>query len=142
MTLSCFLTKHCEIDWCVVYSMVRHRRNYLAESELMLQKALDIAMAAEMAVLDWQQIHTHTHTHTHTNEESDINVVRHTKQCQCCGKRGHVTSVCCLQQSLCYKCGKRGHLQVVCKSSTKLTAVSDTAVKQVIPNVDSTPLTS
>ena len=65
--------------------------------------------------------------------------MRYSKQCQCCGKRGHATSVCRLWQSLCYKCGKRGHLQVVCKS-TKLTAASDKAVKQVIPSADSSPL--
>ena len=75
-----------------------------------------------MAVLEGQQTHT-------ANEEADINLVRYTKQCQCCGKCGHVSSGCSLRQSVCYKFGKRGHLQAVCKSVIKPAAAPDKAVK-------------
>ena len=109
------------------------QKKLLAESDLTLQKAVGIATAAEMAVLEGQQ------ARTPANDETDINLVRYTKQCQCCGKRGHVSSVCRLRQSLCYKCGKKGHLQAVCKSSIKPTT-ADKAVKQVLPNADSSPL--
>ena len=110
------------------------QKKLLAESDLSLQKAIDIATAAEMAVLEGQQIHTSA------NEEADINLVRYTKQCQCCGKRGHISSVCHLRQSVCYKCGKKGHLQAVCKSAIKPTIAPDRAVKQVTPNADSSYL--
>ena len=73
--------------WCVVCRIVEHRRNY---SDLSLQKAIDIANAAEMAVLEGQQTHR-------ANEEADINLIRYTKQCQSCGKCGHVSLVCCLR---------------------------------------------
>ena len=110
------------------------QKKLLAESDLSLQKAIDIATAAEMAVLEGQQIHTSA------NEEADINLVRYTKQCQCSGKCGHVSSVCHLRQSACYKCGKKGHLQAVCKSAIKPTTAPDRAVKQVTPNADSSSL--
>jgi len=89
-------------------------------------------MAAEMVVLEGQQ------TQSPANEEANINLVRYTNQCQCCGKCGHVLSACHHQSSLCYKCGKRGHLQAVCRS--KLTTAPDKALKQVIRNSDSSPL--
>ena len=109
------------------------QKKLLAESNLTLQKAVNIATASEMAVLEGQQ------TNTPTNE-SEVNFVRYTKHCQCCGKRGHVTSVCRLRQSVSYKCEKRGHLQTVCKSSIKPTAAPDKAVKQVMSNDDSNSL--
>jgi len=59
------------------------QKKLLAKSELTLQKALGIVMAAEMTVLEGQQIHIPI------NEEIDINAVRYTKQCHCCEKRGH-----------------------------------------------------
>ena len=110
------------------------QKKLLAKSDLSLQKAIDIAAAAEMAVLEGQQ------THTRSNEEADINLIRYTKQCQCCGKRGHVSLVCRLRQSVCYKCGKGGHLQVMCKSAIKPAAAPDKAVKQVVPGSDSSSL--
>ena len=121
------------IAWCGLQNSGTQKK-LLAKSDLSLQKAIDIATAAEMAVLEGQQIHTSA------NEEADINLVRYTKQCQCCGKRGHVSSVCRLRQSVCYKCGKKGHLQAVCKSVIKPTTAPDRVVKQVTPNVDSSYL--
>jgi len=53
------------------------QKKLLAESDLTLQKAIDIATAAEMAVLEGQR------GHTPANEETDINFVRYNKQCQC-----------------------------------------------------------
>ena len=107
------------------------QKKLLAESELTLQRAVDIATAAEMAVLEGQQ------TRTPANNDTDINLMRYNKECQCCGKRGHVSSVCRFRQSICFKCKKRGHLQTVCKSSIKPTITPDKAVKQVIPDAES-----
>ena len=45
------------------------QKKLLAESDLSLQKAVNIATAAEMAVLEGQQ------THTPANNETDINLV-------------------------------------------------------------------
>ena len=95
---------------------------------------MDIATAAEMAVLEGQQ------TRTPANNDTDINLMRYNKECQCCGKRGHVSSVCRFRQSICFKCKKRGHLQTVCKSSIEPIITPDKAVKQVIPNAESSSL--
>ena len=64
------------------------KKKLLAESDLSLQKAVDIATVAEIAVLEGQQ------THTPATNEIYINLMRYNKQCQCCGKHGHVSSVC------------------------------------------------
>ena len=110
------------------------QKKLLAESDLTLQRAVDIATAAEMAVLEGQQMRTQA------NIDTDINLMRYNKECQCCGKRGHVSSVCRFRQSICFKCKKRGHLQTVCKSSIKPTITPDKAVKQVIPDAESSSL--
>ena len=64
------------------------QRKLQAEKDLSLQRAVDIATAAEMAVLDQQQ-------GVPTSEPTDVHSVSFTKLlCNCCGKRGHTANKC------------------------------------------------
>ena len=89
------------------------QKKLLAEKNLTLQRAIDIAIAAEMATLDHQQ-------ETTLSVQSEVHNVSYTKVCNACGKRGHTANRCRFRTVTCYKCGKQGHLQVVCKEPVKV----------------------
>ena len=89
------------------------------------KKAVEVATAAEMAVLEGPQ-----KTTVHEREEVYRIYARH---CQCCGKQGHSVATCRFRQGSCYKCGERGHLQVMCKQGKQLTMLRKAEVNQLKP---------
>lgn len=106
------------------------QKKLLAEKDLNLQRAVDIATAAEMAVLDQQQ-------GALMLDQADVHSVSFTKLCNCCGKRGHVASKCRFCQEICFKCRKQGHLQVMCKERTNTPETPNRpVVKQVKPKAE------
>ena len=106
------------------------QKKLLAEKNLNLQRAVDIATAAEMAVLYQQQ-------GALMLDQIDVHSVSFTKLCNCCGKRGHVASKCQFRQEICFKCRKQGHLQVMCKEQTKAPETPNRpVVKQVEPKAE------
>ena len=103
------------------------QKKLLAEKDLTLQRAIDIATAAEMAVLDHQQEATVSH-------QSEMHSIRYKSTCTTCGKRGHATNKCRFRLMTCYKCGKQGHLQAVCKEQVRAPLNADKhTVKQLEP---------
>ena len=103
------------------------QKKLLAEKDLTLQRAIDIATAAEMAVLDHQQEATVSH-------QSEMHSIRYKSACTTCGKRGHATNKCRFRLMTCYKCGKQGHLQAVCKEQVRAPLNADKhTVKQLEP---------
>jgi len=82
----------------------------LSEKDLTLQRAIDLTVASEMAILQ-------ENSNISPEQQLDLCAIRWT--CQCCGKPGHSEAVCCFRTRTCFKCGKRGHLQSVCKSRTQ-----------------------
>jgi len=84
------------------------QKKLLSEKDLTLKKAVEVATATEMAVLEGPQ-------RTTVRESEEVYRVNYSRYCQCCGKQGHSGATCRFRQSTCYKCGERGHLQVMCK---------------------------
>ena len=90
------------------------QRRLLSEKDLTLKRAVAIATAMEMAVLEPSDVKK---TVEPDSEDEYINRVGNKQdlvQFYCCGKRGHVASQCRFRNYKCYKCGRSGHLQVVC----------------------------
>ena len=88
---------------------VRLQRRLLAESNLTFSKALDLAVAAELAeknVRDLQNTQTHTATQDQVHAvDKEVNGIA----CQCCGGR-HMAPICKFKTAVCHSCGKVGHL--------------------------------
>ena len=82
------------------------QKKLLSEKNLTLQRAIDIAMAAEMAVL---------HSCDHLSSQNEPEVLALQQVCWCCGKQGHSQVVCRFRSRTCFRCGKKGHLQTVCQ---------------------------
>ena len=90
----------------------QHPEEAAGQKELILQRAINISTAAEMAVLDHQQ-------EAMVSPQSEKQSVRYKNMCSTCGKHGHTTIKCHFRQMTCYKCGKQGHLQAVCKEQVR-----------------------
>ena len=82
------------------------QKKLLSEKDLTLQRAVDIAMAAEMAVLQPTEQLT-------PQNEPEVMAVQ--QVCKYCGKQGHSQGVCRLRMRVCFRCGKKGHLQTMCQ---------------------------
>ena len=94
---------------------VRLQRRLLAESNLTFSKALDLAVAAELAeknVRDLQNTQTHTATQDQVHAvDKEVNGIA----CHRCGGR-HMAPICKFKTAVCHSCGKVGHLARVCRS--------------------------
>jgi len=77
-----------------------------SEKNLTLQRAVDIAMAAEMAVL-------HSCDQSPLRDEPEVLALQ--RGCLCCGRQGHTQAVCRYHSHTCFRCGKKEHLQTVCQ---------------------------
>ena len=91
-------------------SNISIQKKLLSEDDLSLQRAIDIATAAEMAVLQPEDQAATSH------RETEVFAVQ--QVCKCCGKRGHSQGACCFRTRVCYLCGKKGHLRSVCQAAT------------------------
>ena len=100
------------------------QKKLLSENELTLQRAIDIATAAEMAVLQPSDKLTLQH-------ETEVLAVQ--QVCKCCGKLGHSQGVCRFRSRICFRCDKKGHLQTVCQGEepARPNKWPDSSVKQV-----------
>ena len=101
------------------------QKKLIIEKNLTLQRAIDIATAAEMAILDHPQ-------ELAASVQSEVHSVSYTKLCNVCGKLGHTGNRCKFRALTCYKCGQQGHLQAVCRDQGKPPIRQDThGVKQL-----------
>ena len=88
------------------------QKRLLTEKNLTLERAISLATAMEMAVLEPQGSKKPNY-----KEEEEVNRVgtqRYMGYCFCCGKKGHLVSQCRFRTYRCHKCSKVGHLQAVC----------------------------
>ena len=94
------------------------QKRLLTEKNLTLERAVSIATAMEMAVLEPRESKKTAGASSYMQDE-EINRIEGQRYarccyCYCCGKRGHMASQCRFRAYKCHKCGKAGHLQAVC----------------------------
>ena len=94
----------------------KYQRQMLAETDLTLKKATDLAQAMEAADRNSKDL---------ASSVGRINVVRRQQfsgrqstTCYRCGGK-HVATDCQFKEAECYCCGKKGHLAKVCRSKKK-----------------------
>jgi hypothetical protein len=117
----------CEIGLYVVLNS-RTQQQLLSTKDLNLDKAMQIALAMEMATKGSVELQNKG------NELHQVNYAKHRYRqnhgqqlkCTCCGKVGHAKSDCRHKENKCYKCGIVGHLKPVCNRDT---APSSSATK-------------
>ena len=103
------------------------QKKLLSENDLTLQRAIDIATAAEMVVLQPSD---------QLPRQTEAEVLALQEVCKCCGKQGHSLGVCRFRTRVCYQFGIKGHLRSVCpgepaKPNKSLDGKRPQAVKQV-----------
>ena len=88
----------------VALPMLAHRGDCF-QKELSLKRALTIATAMEMAVLESRDVKK-TVSALVSDEDCINQVEKQRVQCYCCGKKGHVAGQCRFQNYKCHSCGK------------------------------------
>ena len=98
---------------CGINEQTQH--HLLAESKLILKRALEIAQSSETAAQNVQalqgQLPVQPGTVTH-----DIGKLTGTRTCFCCGKGSHPPAKCKFKEAKCHQCGKVGHIKPVYRS--------------------------
>ena len=90
------------------------QRRLLAEPDLTLKKAMDLAVAVEFAGKDAHDLQTpRLPVHTIRRKEESRGAA-----CYRCGG-DHLAADCRFKDSQCYYCKKKGHLAKVCRSKAK-----------------------
>ncbi|XP_061909872.1 uncharacterized protein K02A2.6-like [Entelurus aequoreus] len=83
------------------------QKRLLTESDLTLEKAINVSVSMEMASREAQQLHVKVHK---LSINQDVQ-----GPCFRCGKSGHLASACWCKDMDCHKCGKRGHVERACR---------------------------
>ena len=120
------LTEHCEFRdnleealrdrlVCGMLSVPIQKR-LLAEKELTLQKAMEIAQTMEAATKQSSELHTPSGP---VSASQDIQFTTDGKACYRCGNKGHPQEKCHFKTQKCNSCGKKGHIAKVCRASQK-----------------------
>ena len=99
------------------------QKQLLAQTDLMLDKALQIAQGMEAAEKSTKTLQGGDNS----SYTSQINRMRpsrgssrqSTKLCYHCGHTDHIASACRFREARCNKCHKKGHLVKVCQSGQK-----------------------
>ena len=94
-------------------SSVATQRKLLAEDNLDLKKAMDVAISMELAEnearklkVDAQDVHGHESVHK-------VSVTKF-KPCYRCGKTNHTPDKCFYKNSQCHTCNEIGHIHKMC----------------------------
>ena len=104
----------------------RIQKRLLAEPNLTLDKALELALAQKSAEQNAAQLQTPSQTTTQVNKlgghpnPKASNGKRFFETCHRCGGK-HMQKDCPFKEAECHKCKKKGHLARVCRSKTKQT---------------------
>ena len=128
----CKLTEHCNFG-DTLPEMLRDRlvsginnkkiqRQLLAERELTVKKAEEIALGEELAakhVVDIQSDTTPSSVNqVNARDKNGIKDCRSDLECYRCGEK-HEASACRFKDAQCFKCRRRGHLAKVCHGEKK-----------------------
>ena len=100
------------------------QKRLLAESQLSLKRATELALGMEAAVKNSQTLQPNASTprdeNVHKVQTPSRNRAQKSAQaCYRCGKTGHMASACRHKTTKCHFCGKIGHLQSVCRTKNK-----------------------
>ena len=122
------LAEHCDFrdyleqalrDW-LVCSLRNEgiQRRLLAESDLTLTRALELAQGMEAAKrnaksLEWVETVVHKMTATASRPST-------LRPCHRCGRSNHEAEDCCFHEAVCHFCNKKGHIAPVCRSKQQL----------------------
>ncbi len=104
----------------------RIQQRLLAEKELTLTKALDLAQGLEMAAQHVRELQTAKQLgqNGQTGQVQNLTFGKRSsgkppKACFRCGKAGHVPSLCPFKGARCHNCGKVGHIRKTCRQPRK-----------------------
>ena len=92
------------------------QKRLLAEKELTLQRATELAQGMEAATKQSSELRMPGGTVSGSHE---IHLQTAGKPCYRCGSRGHPQEKCHFRTQKCNNCGKKGHIAKVCKSPPK-----------------------
>ena len=94
----------------------RIQRRLLAEKDLNLQKAVEIATSIEMAAKNVRDLQATQAPREKVNKIAPIKPSKKAKPCFRCGKSNHAPEKCKFKDSTCHHCQKKGHIATVCLS--------------------------
>nr|XP_024656779.1 uncharacterized protein LOC112432450 [Maylandia zebra] len=115
------LAEHCEFK-DVLNDTLRDRlvcglrneaaqKKLLTESDLTLEKAINISVTMEMASKEAHALHATDRVHKLDNGKANAQ-----GPCFRCGKLGHLASDCWCKEMDCNNCGKKGHVARACRN--------------------------
>lgn len=90
------------------------QKRLLTETELTLEKAIDISTSMEMAAREAQQLSASTQVHKVFTQSTKKAISG--QPCYRCGKPGHQAPECWCKDLDCRNCGKKGHIERVCRN--------------------------
>ena len=104
---------------CGLHANNEHiQKRLLTEADLTLKKAVETAVAMEMAAKDATELQ-------HKNGASVNKIGKHfSGKCYRCGRKGHNKNDCRFKEALCHNCNRKGHIKAVCKSGPKSSSAS------------------
>ena len=129
------LSEHCAFD-AVLNDTIRDRlvcglqseaiqKRLLTESNLTLQKAIEISVSMEMAAKEAQGLSSSNRLHkVSVEKQTERQTGESGGTCFRCGKGGHQPSDCWCKDLECHSCGKRGHIERACRGKKKSKGLS------------------
>ncbi|KAG1935337.1 K02A2.6-like [Pimephales promelas] len=117
------LSEHCEFG-TTLSDTIRDRfvcglrsetiqKRLLCESNLTLERAMEIGVSMEMAAKEAQELSTASQVHNVYSERVKQDDKR---ACYRCGKSSHMAQECWFKDKDCRNCGKKGHIERVCQN--------------------------
>ena len=129
------LAEHCEFK-DVLNDTLRDRlvcglrneaaqKKLLTESDLTLEKAINISVTMEMASKEAHALHATDRVH-----KLDSGKANAQGPCFRCGKLGHLANDCWCKEMDCNNCGKKGHVALACRNKKSKDKGSKTGNKR------------